>query len=203
MLRGIMGKIIKYDNLIKADYCDTGLKAIYKVMDLDINKAYDVEYIKARLEGDHVPVLFEYINDVIAILGKDALVKLEPFIANESWFSYDYAMYALEGRFEKGEKVISNHPDISYFYALDVIKGRFELGEEAISSKAEYAYRYARDVLKDRFKLGEEGALSKDPEYAYQYARVVLKGRFIEGEDAIRKSKVYSILYDRIIPEKG
>ncbi len=67
---------------------------------------------------------------------------LEEIIATDVNFSYCYAYFILEDRFELGEPKISINGYYSCAYARYVLKGRFELGEYTVAnsllSKAEY-----------------------------------------------------------------
>ena len=79
----------------------------------------------------------------------------ESIIATDFEYSYYYAYYVLEGRFEKGEPVIATNGESSYDYAREIVKGRFELGEKALAKSDSIAYNYAKHTIRGRFELGE------------------------------------------------
>jgi len=100
--------------------------------------------------------------------------KLEPIIIQDAYWSYRYALYVIEGRWELVELDISKDAYYSYCYAKHVIKGRWELGEAVISQNAEYSYWYAADVIKGKLPdfMHNEMILSNH-EYAKQYVEFI------------------------------
>ena len=78
---------------------------------------------------------------------------------------------------KKREKYIAENTLYSYKYAVDVLKGPFPAGEEAISKVAEYACEYARYALKGPFPAGE-AAIATDIFCSEDYAIDVLKKDF-------------------------
>lgn len=95
--------------------------------------------------------------------------------------------HSLDERTEKAEllePIIAQDCMYSYEYAKDILQGRFELGEPQILKSEGFAVSYATHVLKRRWPEAEP-MISKHSRAAYQYARDVIGGRWIEGEAAI------------------
>ena len=97
----------------------------------------------------------------------------------------------------KRERLWAKSREYSYRYAFYVLEGRFEKGEDAIATSAEYSYYYAADTLGGERVENIEAAIATDAEYSYRYAYIVLEGRFEKGEDAIRGSK-YQERYEQL-----
>lgn len=93
--------------------------------------------------------------------------------------AYNYAHDRIGSVFPLGEEVIATDTYYSFIYAKYVIQGRFELGENAIATSALFSCRYAVEVIKDRFELGEK-AISTDASYSSAYTHNVLKGTTLE-----------------------
>ena len=93
--------------------------------------------------------------------------------------AYNYAHDRIGSVFPLGEEIIAADTYYSFIYAKYVIQGRFELGENAIATSALFSYRYAVEVIKERFELGEQ-AISTDASYSFAYTRNVLKGTTVE-----------------------
>ena len=172
------------------------------------------------LENDNPEYVLEYTN-----LTGVRFEEAENKFALNAKDAYKYALTALVGIFEKGEKVISQDAECSVPYAARFIKkkwpeaeeqiskspqlsfeyarkfGPFTLGEESIAKNSEHSFRYARDILKKRFEKGEN-EIAKDARLSYAYAKEVIKGRFEEAEETIRANSLIFILYARFILEK-
>jgi hypothetical protein len=79
---------------------------------------------------------------------------LEDQLATNAYHSYLYSKHTNKP-FPKGEAAISADSYWSYQYALNILGGRFELGEDAISQDEDYSLWYASYVLHGRFIKGE------------------------------------------------
>ena len=90
---------------------------------------------------------FEYVKTH----GKNE--DLEPAIAKNAMFSYQYAKNILKGPFELGEPAIAKDMEFSYYYAKNILKGEFPLGEPVIAKDVEFSFYYAKYALKKDFYL--------------------------------------------------
>ena len=81
------------------------------------------------------------------------LLRGRNYLVHDKYYSFIYAKYVIQGRFELGEGMIATDALFSYRYAVEVIKERFELGEKAISTDPAYSFAYTRNVLKGTFEL--------------------------------------------------
>ena len=71
---------------------------------------------------------YEYVSKH----GKDE--DLEPTIAKDAYYSYQYAIDILQSKpFKLGEPAIAKNTEESYYYAKHILKGEFPLGEPAIA----------------------------------------------------------------------
>ena len=121
--------------------------------------------------------------------------KMEKILqSGDPEWAYNYARYAIRGRWPEGEKLIASDPQWAYSYADEVLKGRFPEGEEAIARDPIWAYCYARDAIKGRWPEGEP-MIASDPYSAYKYARDIIKGRFPEGEAVIASDPKWAYCY--------
>lgn len=107
------------------------------------------------------------------------------------------------------EAVIAQDSLYSYRYAMNVIRKPFPLGEQAIAESGEYSFYYAKYVLKDRFPLGEKAILNyanagtrAGAITAYDYASQVIKAPWTEAEKIIAKDKVAAWSYHQRFPER-
>jgi len=89
----------------------------------------------------------------------------------------------------EAESVIAEDPWWSYEYALEIVGSGHELIERTIATSGHYAYLYARFVVKGRFAPGED-AISQDPQASSLYAQKVLEERFVSGEPGILQTEV-------------
>jgi hypothetical protein len=101
---------------------------------------------------------------------------LERIISKDEFYSVDYAIHVVKGRWEPCEATISKDAYQSLRYARDAVKGRWEPGEEAISKCGASSLDYARYVIKGSWEMGED-AISSSTEYMYLYAKDVIGGR--------------------------
>ena len=74
----------------------------------------------------------------------------EAAIATNSFYSFNYAKYVLNGPFPLGEKVIASNLGNSLCYA-ELIGTRFELGEPIIAMCSRSSERYVNKILKKDF----------------------------------------------------
>ncbi len=101
-----------------------------------------------------------------------------------------WSLAALSGSpWPEAESVIAEDPWWSYEYALEIVGSGHELIEQTIATSGHYAYLYARFVVKGRFAPGED-AISKDPQASSLYAQKVLEERFVPGEPGILLTEV-------------
>ncbi len=118
------------------------------------------------------------LNEAYEILSGDPNHKyresLERIISQDIFFSYEYAINVIKGRWVLGEAAISESAWCSYHYAKYVIQGRFILGEAEIIKDSEYSYLYARNVLRGNW-TPELAVIC--PCWLYTYAKDVIKGR--------------------------
>jgi len=106
-------------------------------------------------------------------LGK-RILKLEPIIIKNVFYSYLYAKDVIKGKWELGEPTISKDARYSFLYALDVIKGRWEKGEPVISKDACYSYCYARDVIKGRLPdFMHNQMILENNRYTKDYVKII------------------------------
>ncbi len=88
----------------------------------------------------------------------------------------------------EAESVIAEDPWWSYEYALEIVGSGHALIEQTIAISGYYAYLYARFVVQGRFAPGED-AISQDPRSSSLYAQKVLEERFIPGEAGILRTE--------------
>ena len=93
--------------------------------------------------------------------------ELEKIIATDAYWSYEYAVNVIKGRFELAEQVIAKNPELAYDYAVNVIKGQFELGEPAMLEiddhyRAELLYDYVTKYRHTRWHDAEFHILQSD-----------------------------------------
>jgi len=83
-------------------------------------------------------------------LGK-RIPKLEPIIIQDAYWSYRYALYVIEGKWEKAEPTISKDAQYSYYYAKYVIEGKLPdfMHNQMILNNNEYAKEYIKFISKN------------------------------------------------------
>ena len=123
---------------------------------MDLWKYYDgdlkyPDLIKHTEEKEIAKTKPKWAYEYVSKHGKDE--DLEPTIAKDAYYSYQYAIDILEGPFKLGEPEIAKNTHYSYEYAYFVLNGRFELGEKAIAKNAEYSKDYTKNILKKDFYL--------------------------------------------------
>ena len=150
-----------------------------------INHSHEIEIAKTKPKW-----AYEYVSKH----GKDE--DLEPTIAKDAYYSYQYAIDILEGPFNLGEPAIAKNTEESYYYAKHILKGEFPLGEPAIAKDMDFSYEYTM-LINRRFELGES-AIAKDPYYSYRYAKIILNGPFKLGEPAIAKNHIIHICMQKM-----
>jgi len=186
---------ISFEDARKLGFCEHGISDFCAQLGVDQSKTYNLLELQEKLT---FKVMFDYVDEILTLFGKNAFKRFETEISKDARYSYRYAEYVLEGKFKMGEDVISKNAEYSYRYAEYALKGKFKMGEDAISKNAHYSYYYARYVIKGRFEMGEE-VISRDARYSYQYAINALKGRFEMGEKVISKHAKYSKEYNNFI----
>lgn len=127
----------------------------------------------------------------VYMISQEPTKELEPIIATDAEFSFDYAENILKGRFPLGEKAIANaytdgNTSLTFLYARDVIQGPWPPGEKGIATNAFCSFKYATKVLRNRFPSGEPQILS-DNAYSGTYLRYLGYNGIDIPEDVLAK----------------
>jgi hypothetical protein len=91
--------------------------------------------------------------------------------------AYEIYWYCFENRIrlKKYEYILAKDPYYSYDYALNILKGRFVIGENILAKDGNRSYLYARYILNDRFILAEKYIKQSTYKKAYeQYFNIKL-----------------------------
>jgi len=132
--------------------------------------------------------LLEYFRTEHPVL-KKLFAKNEKEVLEDPYKAIEYALDAIDGRWQEAENLILQleDPELAYHYAFHVIQGRWPEAEDLIKQSIDSALDYALYVIKGRWREAEEDVFKQDPEYAEDYASSVIKGRWPEAEDIIKQ----------------
>ena len=100
--------------------------------------------------------------------------------------AFHYALNVLRGPWPEGEAIIATHGFFSYQYALEVLGGRFLAGEPAVIQD-KHIIAYAKHIIRGRWPEAEKYLLQR-PAAAHRYAVEIVQARWQEAEPHIARS---------------